>query len=540
MPAPKTFIREATGLVREISFFDHLITNMNGVVPMASMVLTPWWIWFAVPGGDPLFAMLGGYLFGVFGTLVTFAMISATFPRSAAPYVATSRVLHPAIGWPAEVLQWIGWGPLGCTFAGELITWALVPGFYTMGVSSGNPALIATAYALGQPLWVFIVGTVIFTLIFAVSVLGTRRVVRTFQLPITVLMFIGIIGVMILWSSGSPAQLQALLPKYLHTDYNSIISTAKSSFPVSMAPYNYGSLTILMGLGFTVGAFNSYWNSWAVGEVKRANDIKMEYLSMIIPSTVMLLLTAGTLAIAQSTVGRDFLIAMNQIMTYNPSFFQNVPSSFIFGSSTITFVPMILADNTMVQLLLMVGITGAVMCYLPLTWLMISRQLFAWSFDRLLPAKFAEVSDRFHTPVFNLLVNYILVEVFLVLIVFTPQYFGAILAASWAMTILPLAIYMLAGMLMPLRKEIWSTSPANKYKIGPVPLVVIAGIIGFIFMANGTWFFSTTAALGFGLPQTEIVLAMFAVPFIIYWPIRALRKRQGINIDLVFRTVPPE
>ena len=99
---------------------------------------------------------------------------------------------------------------------------------------------------------------------------------------------------------------------------------------------------------------------------------------------------------------------------------------------------------------------------------------------------------------------------------------------------------MLAGMLLPLRKEIWRTSPANRYKIGPVPLLVVAGIIGFIFMANGTWFFSTTPALGFGLPQTEIVAALFVAPFIAYWPIRALRKRQGIDIDLVFRTVPPE
>jgi len=60
--AAKSFVRDATGLVREISLFDHLVTNMNGVVPLAALALTPWWIWFAVPGGDPLISTVTGFI----------------------------------------------------------------------------------------------------------------------------------------------------------------------------------------------------------------------------------------------------------------------------------------------------------------------------------------------------------------------------------------------------------------------------------------------------------------------------------------------
>lgn len=409
-----------------------------------------------------------------------------------------------------------------------------------MGVSSGNPNLIAAANALTLPVWSFVVETLVIVIFFIINVMGVRHVVRTYQFPLTVLMFIGVITVIVLWAGSSLAQVQAVVPKYLHTDYSSIISAAKNSYPNFMGPYTYSPAVIIMGLGFTGGAFNSYWNAWIVGEVKRANSMKMQYLSMAIPSTMILLCALGTLGFALSGVGRDFLIAMNQILTNNPSFFQNVPTSYIAGSSTMILVPMMLANNTMVQFLLMVGIAAACMIWPMASWLMIGRDFFAWSFDRLLPAKFADVSDRFHTPVFNLFVNFVIMEAFAVFLTYIPQYFGFAIAAEWAFAELPIMVYMIAVILMPLRKDIWALSPANKYKIGPVPIAVIGGIIGALFMADNVWFLSTTPAVGFGLQPAEIVFGVCLVPFVLYWVIRAIRKKQGIDIDLIFRSIPPE
>ena len=83
------------------------MTSMNGVVPLVSLVLTPCWIWFAAPTADFFTSCVLGFLFSICGVVPAYAMLCATFPRSAAPYVANSRVLHPAVGWPAEVLQWV-------------------------------------------------------------------------------------------------------------------------------------------------------------------------------------------------------------------------------------------------------------------------------------------------------------------------------------------------------------------------------------------------------------------------------------------------
>jgi amino acid transporter len=295
-----------------------------------------------------------------------------------------------------------------------------------------------------------------------------------------------------------------------------------------------------MAVGFTGGAFNSYWNAWIVGEVRRANSVKMQYLTMVIPSTLIMLCAIGTIGFAVSGVGRDFLIAMNQILTNNPSFFPNVPTSFIAGSTTMIFVPMMLADNTTVQFILMIGIAAGCLIWPMASWLMISRDCFAWAFDRLLPAKFADVSDRFHTPVFNLVVNFVIMEAFAVFLTYIPQYFGFAIAAEWAFAELPIMVYMIAIIVLPLRKEIWAASPASKYKIGPIPIAVIGGIIGALFMADNVWFLSTTPAVGFGLQPAEIVFGVYLVPFILYWVIRAIRRKQGIDIDLIFKSIPPE
>jgi amino acid transporter len=206
---------------------------------------------------------------------------------------------------------------------------------------------------------------------------------------------------------------------------------------------------------------------------------------------------------------------------------------------TLLVVPMILADNYWIQFILMIGIISSGVIFLPVAWLMMSRQWFAWSFDRIVPAKFASVNDRFHTPVFSLSANLVWLEILMAAIVFSPQYFGFFLTAGWAFSILPIAVYMLVAVLLPLRKQMWRISPVSKYKAGGI-LAIVGGIIGFIFQAVGTYFLSTTPALGFGLPSTVILVTLFVIPFVAYWVIRQIRKGQGIDIDLIFRSVPPE
>ena len=538
--AAKSFVRDATGLVREISLFDHLVTNMNGVVPLAALALTPWWIWFAVPGGDPLTSTLTGFICSAFGTIMSYALLSATFPRSAAPYVATSRVLHPAIGWPAEALMWVGWILALALYPSFMTTWGLVPGLYTMGISSGNPALVSAALALTQPVNVIAVGTVFMIICLVVTVLGTKRLVRTFQLPMTIIMFVGIILIIALWAGSSRAQLDSVLPSYLGNNTSTIISYAQANYPSGFAPISYTAIPLLFSLGLTAGSFNTYWNAYASGEVRKASDAKTHLYAMLIPSALIAIIVGVVLVIAYYTVGNNILIALTEILSFNSSYF-NIPAITGFaGSIVMILVPMMLSNNPVIQFLIMASVVAATFAYVPATMLILSREWFAWSFDRLLPAKFANVSDRFHTPVLSIFINWLLGFIVFVVFTFYASYLGFFTTAAWDTTLVTVTILCLAAVFLPLRKDLWATSPVRNFKVAGIPVVTIGGLIGVFYNGLAVYAFTFTPILGFGLPSTYVLVVTFLVPFVLYWIIAAIRKRQGIDVRMIFQTIPPE
>jgi len=538
--AAKSFVRDATGLVREISLFDHLVTNMNGVVPLAALALTPWWIWFAVPGGDPLTSTLTGFICSALGTIMSYALLSATFPRSAAPYVATSRVLHPAIGWPAEALMWVGWILALALYPSFMTTWGLVPGLYTMGISSGNPALVSAALALTQPVNVIAVGTVFMIICLVVTVLGTKRLVRTFQLPMTIIMFVGIILIIALWAGSSSAQLDSVLPAYLGNNTSTIISYAQANYPSGFAPISYTAIPLLFSLGLTAGSFNTYWNAYASGEVRKASDAKTHLYAMLIPSALIAIIVGVVLVIAYYTVGNNILIALTEILSFNSSYF-NIPAITGFaGSIVMILVPMMLSNNPVIQFLIMASVVAATFAYVPATMLILSREWFAWSFDRLLPAKFANVSDRFHTPVLSIFINWLLGFIVFVVFTFYASYLGFFTTAAWDTTLVTVTILCLAAVFLPLRKDLWATSPVRNFKVAGIPVVTIGGLIGVFYNGLAVYAFTFTPILGFGLPSTYVLVVTFLVPFVLYWIIAAIRKRQGIDVRMIFQTIPPE
>jgi len=535
----QTFVRDATGLVREVGFLDYLLTNLNGVTFFYSLAVTPWFIWFATPGGDAIIGSIGGVLFTVFGAIVVFAMMAATFPRSASPYVANSRVLHPAIGWPAEVMMWMSIGPLGIgVLATALISAALVPGLYTMGVSSGNASLVSAAFALTQPFWIAVLGVVVVLGTMALVIRGTRTLVHSFQLPMTILTLIGTVVLLIYWASANLTNLQAVLPKYTNVGYADILNYANTNYSSAMVPVSFAAIPVMSSILYTVGAFNSYWGVWAAGEVKRANNVRMHYFSMVIPCLLLFGVTISTIALAQATVGRNFLVAMTQILSNNPGFFTSLPSVTSFG--TLLLIPMMLADNPIAQFLIMMMMVGAVLASSVYVWLIATRDFFAWSFDRLLPAKFADVSNRTGTPVFNIVVNGAIACVFAIVVSYAGSYISYAFVAEYALAVGSIGILMLSAIVVPLRKDIWAVSPASKYKLLGIPIISIAGVIGLVYEFGSLFLYVVTPQFGWGPQASEFLLATMILPFVLYWVIRKIRISQGIDVDAVFRALPPE
>ena len=220
----------------------------------------------AVPGGDPILGAVIAMFFIVFGAIVAFALTSATFPRSASPYVAESRILAPWIGWPAEVNQWINWvvgfNLLPSTY---FLFMALIPGLYAMGVSSGNPGLIvASTWLISDVRPTLIIGEVFLIGCLFLAIGGTRKLMQ-FQLIVTAISFIVTALIIGLYATTSSAHFMELVPKYLGNTYNGIVAAGNSQVPSMMVPISYQPYPLLVAAAFSAGSVNTYWNAYGGG-----------------------------------------------------------------------------------------------------------------------------------------------------------------------------------------------------------------------------------------------------------------------------------
>jgi APA family basic amino acid/polyamine antiporter len=534
---PTVFVRDATGLVRQFGATEHFITNLNGVVPIFAPAFTAWFIWYAIPGGSVAWATIGSFLFAACGFVTAYAMMCATFPRSAAPYVAQSRILTPWFAWPAESMMWLSILSFSAIVpSGYVITWGLSPGLYMIGTLTNNPALVSLASWTSSPAGIIVVGTLFLIVGIIPAILGTRILLRTFQMPMFVIATLGLIVTLGLLAGSTHAQFVANFNQIESPlTYDGLVAMGQQLNPQAFVPESLAAVTMLFAIGTTTGSVNSYWNSYAVGEMKRADNVRNQVISMVVPSFILTLCIIAIVQMETNIVGRDQLIALTQIGTLGAS---SLPNS-LFGGGVVTIsIPYILAGNVWVVAFLMISIIAAAWCFMPINWLLASRDPFAWAIDRLVPAKFAEVSDRFHTPIFSYIFAFIITEIFLV-VAATTSLLGLLFSVTWAWSTMGVAATCLACIFLPMRKLYYNQSPV-KWKLAGIPVVSIVGLIGLIFCIDVFATFALVPALGFGGPLPWILLASYLIVFVLYWVVKYIRKCQGIDINLAFGTIPPE
>jgi APA family basic amino acid/polyamine antiporter len=165
--------------------------------------------------------------------------------------------------------------------------------------------------------------------------------------------------------------------------------------------------------------------------------------------------------------------------------------------------------------------------------------MFAWSLDRLLPDKLSEVNERFHSPVYSVVLVAILAEIFLTLYALGIfQFLSPFLAYAVVFTFVSIA-----GILFPFLKktsDIYQNSGVSGRVFG-IPWFTIAGSVGVVYWLVALYYALTTPLLGLNGQPTLILTALeFLVPFALYFVIRAARKTRGLIIDRAFQVIPPE
>jgi amino acid transporter len=280
------------------------------------------------------------------------------------------------------------------------------------------------------------------------------------------------------------------------------------------------------------------WSTYNAGEIKGGGVLRNQILIVLGGAIAFGFLVAITSYFINISAGYEFINAMSYHYT-NGTSIGTLPFA---GSSFLLFMAVLSSSPIILIILLFTFVVQQVQYFFSLSIPQI-RVLFAMSFDRILPEKLTAVSEKLQSPwaatafVGGLEILWILL--YLNVSVITTYFTVMMFTTTFVML-----LTQICGILLPYRaKAIFESSPIRKYKVAGVPAVTITGILGLISASIMEFYYFTVPIYG-GISGNSIVIALnvglVLACGIYYYLARWYRKRQGINVDLAFKEVPPE
>lgn len=534
----KLFVRNSTGLVREASAVDATIFNAVISAPIGStLAYSIFFTLAAFPGADVAGVLVIAAIINI-PVLIMFALLASSMPRVGGDYVWVSRVLSPPLALISNVAMIFG-GLFGAAFFAKFFAlFALGPILAALGVLANNSTLISwgtnfqtnNGYILAAALAMVALQTVIL-------IRGTRSTFR-WQNGAFLIAMAGMLLAFLVLLFGSQTDFfnhfNAINQQFHGGTVQDVISKANAQG----AGPNLGNLSATLPTLFSIQGF-MMWNFWSVymsGELKSASNRRRQ-LSIMFGALIWdaVLLIIGALLLFR-IAGYNFIYALNT--SPNPAYaipsgpFYHFLASLVYNAPILTIL--ILGSFLFWSLPSMIANT-----YMPI------RSFFAWSFDRLMPEKLAEVNERTHSPVPAILVANAIIAAVVIWSVFSNA-FQLVLGMIVLAGALAVIIVGVAAIALPYRRpDLYRSSPANVSFLG-MPLLVIVAVLSILEFV-GILIISTqfpalvmqgNAANVWWIPT--FLAALCVLGLVIYYLPRFLRSRQGVNIDFVYRELPPE
>jgi amino acid transporter len=201
----------------------------------------------------------------------------------------------------------------------------------------------------------------------------------------------------------------------------------------------------------------------------------------------------------------------------------------------------IAAGSSIVGIIAVLGFTISLMVWLPQTLLLVSRNMFAWSFDRVMPDKLSKVDPRSRSPIYAIGVMLILSIASTAVYSFTTWFSS--LSALLGLT-LPLVVTAVAGTLLPYRqKALVENSPYSR-RVAGIPILTLVGVLALLGFGGAVaillWDEGSGASLSANPGKLAIALGVYVLAVAIWFVARAVRRNQGIDIDLAYRELPAQ
>ena len=529
---PALFLRKATGLVRGWSVRDSMIyaclaTNFVTLALYEFTFAGP-----AFPGGQLLTSII------ISAVLVSFLVIAysgliVTIPRAGGDYVWQSRILGSGVGFVLAATGWwfILW--LWAPIYGNILSVELFqPLWATLGSASGA-AWFAT------PTGIFVVCLITIAIAGVLVSLGMAGYARIQKWCF----YGGLAGfavIVVLLLINSHASFVSAFNTEAHKIFGinnaySATQAAAAKDKFTATPMGFGPLGPTMLL-VPAMMFFILWPNWGAtlyGEIRGASDFRRVFTGMFAGLWITVALTVIFLLLIAKTVGWDFYQQLNATA-------YNLNSPISIWPYPVMFAGWLI-HNTVFQVVLILVMSLWFFGWVGTLFLSSTRVIFAAAFDRVLPDRAAEVSEKRKVPFYSL------VLMLLPAVGLSAVYAYSSTFRTWTLdaTLVIAVTYLfsaIAVVILPWRKkDLWRASPASKIKLLGVPIVPVAGLI-------------TVAMLGFDLyewiandnyfvnnPKSLIFMgAMYVLAILVYVIARVVRSRQGIDLSLINKEIPVE
>jgi amino acid transporter len=191
--------------------------------------------------------------------------------------------------------------------------------------------------------------------------------------------------------------------------------------------------------------------------------------------------------------------------------------------------------------IILLGFSVGLLIWLPQTMILVSRSMFSWSFDRIMPQKLSYVEPRSHSPVVAIAIVSLLAIASTAIYAFTEWFTTLSVLLGLSTTLLFTA---LSGVVLPFtQKAMVESSPYNRRVLG-IPLISLVGGLAFLGFSGAIaillWDPGSGASLADNPGKLEMAVAVYIVGLAVYFISRAIRRSQGIDIELAHAELPPE
>lgn len=402
----------------------------------------------------------------------------------------------------------------------------IAPFFTIIGFQANNPMLMNIGAFFDTTTGWFLVGVVMIAFFSYQLYLGMRTYFK-YQRWATYIALFGIalfILVLVLGSMGVfnfPDRLNSIAGA---GSYSKMLEDAKAQ-GVDLTPnFNWmQTLYFIIWPAFTfLFAVLSVSFSGEIKDIKRGQLYAIVGANLISGLIVLLLTYFG-----RHAVGDQFMIASSALGAVEP-----------LAHPWMSFLASILGGNILLTLFINLSMVILIVYAAAASAVYVSRVLLAWSLDGLAPAKLGVVSDKYHSPIYAILVAAVLALVSCAVYSFTDLM--RVLSGIASMGTV-FAVVAIAGMLFPfIKRDVYETSPA-KIEIGKIPLMTITGFIGAVMtifvVYRGLTDDTYAANSPLSVAMYFIVIASGAVWYLVA---KWIRSRQGVDIDARSKEIPIE